>query len=238
MYKISMYDNNMPAFVTGCVEYFTESLEDFEEHWKPLVGEGNVKTYENSKAGYYDNEFMGGGSSHDMVIGDLSGRFLEKKTLTKTDFAFTIRNGWGCTCEIFAKKLVVTMGLLEFQREKYVVAKYRMEGVCRETLFGDLKYEYKALSSIWGNPVLTLDVKSEVSEYRRKKSDNGCWDSSAPKETFEEDTLESFVWLIVGKRKSIYEVPVEEREEWENSWHKITKKQLVALFRDILGEAG
>ncbi len=235
MYQLSLSDHNLASFCTGAVRYFVESLEDFESQWKPHVGEGTFQCYERSKSGYYDNDFMAGGGDNDMVICDLGGKFLEQKVLTKEDFAFTIYNGWGCPSEIFAKKCILTLGKLEFQRETYVVAKYRLEGVCGKSRVGN-QYPHSELW-IFGNPILNLDIQSNVEEYRQTMK-NGCWDTSAPMETFAKDTLESFVWLTVEKRESPYVLPPEEREQWEQDWYKLSREQLERIFIDIVGEAG
>ncbi len=236
MYKINLYDQNNPAFCTGSATYFVESLEDFEEHWKPKVGENTLEIYEKSKAGYYGNEFMAGGAEHDMVITDLGATFQEKKQLVKEDFRFELVNGWNWPSEIYAQKCMVKLGLLTFQREDYVVAKYRLEGVCSVNSYTGKRYEFKEIST-YGNPILKVDIQSNPQDYVHKEP-SGLRDSTAPKETFAQDTVESFVWHIVEKRESMYSIPEEKREDWEKNWYKLSKKQLQNLMIDIPGEAG
>lgn len=144
-------------------------------------------------------------------------------TVTLADCKVDVYNGYRWKTELYIEKCRIDLRYISFNEKFHMVAKYKINGVCRDAFFADKTYE---TAYCYGNPVIKMNAASAA---QNKYSDD--------REDFSNDVIESFVYYQLGSFGTI--------EEMEQDYKKrkrrkafFTGRELNWLFTDIPGEAG
>ena len=238
MYKITLWDKNIPSCCSGTFFFFVEDLEQFESKW--LRTESNVHTidrYYRSKHGELVTDFYP--TDHDeelnIVQEDKFAEVKQEKCYTYTNKKLTLRNGCDYPSEFIFDELKVTVRVIQYKNEYWLAGQYEINGGVQLDELGynrwkDEKIKYSQMG-FYGN---------SIAEYRKREPN---WDkiyteSGFPvddayadfytndRSFFKYEHIHSFVWLPIEQVDISYKVK------------KLTNKQLQILLRDIVGDAG
>jgi len=221
MYKITLWDNNMPSCTSGTFYCFCDNIDDFEEEWLKLEHDKEaIERFERSKAGEIVTDYYSDNPELNIVQYDADYEVYFEKNVELIDCKVDVYNGFRCKSELLIDRCDINVRYIKFKDKFFLIAKYLMCGVCREVSY--LEKEY-ATVKCYGNPV----IKSNVVGY--KESSDRC--------TFSDDVIESFVYYPVDCFDSIEELKADYNERlFDESF--FGEDELNWLFTDIPGEAG
>lgn len=224
MFKITLYDQNLPAFISGGVSFFVENLRKFEAGWYPSCNESEKELYVRSKSGFFASAAYGVGADSNMVIQDRGAKILEQKKYFFQDFNVDVVNTYGCSHPIFAREAKIVLAKMKFQGEGYFVGQYQLHGGCQKFEWRE-DGEYLPIST-YGNPIF-LQKKSEGPV---KELPDGSKRRDQPKEFYAYDYLKTYCWIVLAYNKSEEDLP-------ESLWD-LDEELKEKLFADIPGEGG
>jgi len=226
MYKITLYDQNCCPIADGVTCFFAEDLEEFEKNWRPHAGEEQIKRYERSKAGELVTDYYSDDPELNIVQEDRNAEILFEKEVTLNSRLFTLLNTYRWEDEIYAEKTQIVLRGIKFKERCFLIGKYKMKGVCRKMFLSTDDSEYGTVK-VWGNPVVNCKVQEKQYWYQ---TEEGRAFYVYHKEDFRGDSLETYCWVTVGEYS--------EKELSEGNIDLESDELLVALMRDIPGEAG
>ena len=220
MYKITLFDDNTPPFVSFTFSCYCDDIDAFEEEWlKHEYDEDRIDRFRRSKAGEIVTDFYSDSLELNIVQKDDAATIYHERDILLIDKTLTIHNGYHCPQEYDLHKVFLHLRYVKVQGELLLLAKYRIEGICMRNPFREGLY---TTAACYGNPVLKFDLDDERKD-------------SADTKVFEGDTIESFVYLIVRRFDSINELEADYRRRAADG---MTDEELDELFCDIPGEAG
>lgn len=229
MYKITLYDNNCSPVCDGVTSFFVEQLEDFEKYWlnNENVSAGAKDRYLRSKAGEIVSDYYTEDLEYNIVQCDKNAKVLLEKGYHYDDEIFTLQNTYGCETKVYAKAADVKLRYIKFKNKYHLIGRYKLKGVCQESLWHSDEADLWESCAFYGNPVCIIkhkDVNLWIDEKGRHRND-------CPKEMFKDDEIETYCWVLV---KSFDREGGLDEEELK----KLSGNLLAILMADIPGEAG
>ena len=220
MYKITLFDDNMPSCTSGTVSYYCDDIDRFEEEWIRLEqDESRIERFRRSKAGEMVTDYYCNIPELNIVQKENLPRTFYERDVYIEDETITLRNGYGSETDYYIHKAHIH---LRYEREGLdfvLLGKYRIEGICRESWHSEGKYEY---ASCYGNSILKHNLE-----------DTGV--ILGDKEDFANDTIESIAYLELKRFKGLKEMYDDNKDRDRVD---MTAEELSRLFCDIPGEAG
>ncbi|MCD7955077.1 MAG: hypothetical protein LUG93_04835 [Lachnospiraceae bacterium] len=227
LYKITLMDENIPAFCSGGAYFFTEDIEEFEREWLPHAYDEQKERYQKSKAGECITDTWRDDPEDSIFQIDEHAEMLRRVVYTESDCHYKLLNAYGWPTDIYADKSRIEVASVRFRQSCYLIGKYRLEGVCQESLFSKegTAESYERIH-LWGNPVFRKKLYSGIKEYYSRPEPTEL--VGFPRSEFTRDVVETYCWICLGKR----ERPFLKKDM------KLTRKLIIALMCDIPGEAG
>jgi len=220
MYKITLFDDNMPSGTSGTVSYYFDDIDAFEKSWVQLEQDKKrIERFKRSKAGEMVTDYYCDIPQLNIVQQErMPKTYFERDVYIQNEWV-TIHNGYGCGTGYYIHKAHIHLRYERDGVDFVLLAKYRIEGICRECLFQDGKYEPVVC---YGNSILKCDI-----DYEQERTE----DVSA----FKEDTIESIAYLALKRFRWLKEM----HDDYKNRDRvDMTEEELSRLFCDIPGEAG
>ncbi len=215
MYKVTLFDNNTPGFISRVVSYYVDDIEEFQRRWFSLErSEEKKKRFLRSLQGEMVSDFYTNEPELNIVQKDANFKVYEEKVIEKHDYYVTAVNGYGCKTKFYVKDMKINIRWIQFQDKYLKVAMFSTKGMT--ALRFDNEY-YQV--SCYGNRVLEKNFVSKV------------YCSDSPK-VFAEDTIESIAYAVINTFKT------EEELFKDMAVVAITDKEMDRLLKDIVGEAG
>lgn len=221
MYKITLYDNCPPAFVSFTAEFFTDDLEQFEQDWFVLErDERRKERFLESKSGKIVTDHYSDDPELNIVQRDDDAKVLAEYTVIKQDVMIELINTYRYTQEIHVDHLQVVWRYILFHGKCHLIGRYHMQGVYALSWFDD----GYSVQNCYGNYVLKFGWQDEAK--KRKRPTDEERNNPAYYKDYE---ITSICWINVCE----YEDVPEDLTEPEYGGEEYD-----VLFRDILGEAG
>lgn len=224
MYKITLYDYNLPPFVSGTAEFYTEDIQKFRREWLELEDNKNrIDRFLRSLNGEIVTDYYSDDAELNIVQEDKKARIFGEEEICYKDKVFTLENGYSWTGRIKVKTASFHIKRFQFRRQYVIAGCYKLSGVAEER-----DVDYYDRQEVYGNPVLRTEYYSRnpYDSYRsiQDKELQDFRDFS----NFERDTIESICYIVLKEFRSL--------EEMQR--YQIKKRDLENMMRDILGEAG
>lgn len=218
MYKITLYDSNIPSGASGTISYYCENIDIFAEKWMQLeTAEDRKERFLRSKNGEIVTDYYSDNPDLNIVQEDEDAEIYFEKVLVFKDKWLDLHNGFGWKKEFHFDELRVGLKYVRYDGNLLRLATYRAKGVCCRDFFSSDKSYCDV--SCYGNPVL---IESENQEPFR--SDNT--------EDFKEKTIECIAYLPLGTFEDMKSM----RKDFDNP--DLSDEWLDRLLCDILGDAG
>lgn len=218
MYKITLYDSNIPSGASGTISYYCENIDIFAEKWMQLeTAEDRKERFLRSKNGEMVTDYYSDSPNLNIVQEDKDAVIYFDKDVIFRDKWLTLHNGFGWAAEFHFDELCVGLKYVQFRGSLLRLATYKARGVCCSN-FPSLDKKYCDVSC-YGNPVL-IESENQEPFY----SDNT--------ENFKEKTIECIACLPLGSFKDM--------DSMENDFNDtdLSDEVLDKLLCDILGDAG
>jgi len=221
MYKVTLWDMNMPSCTSGVFTCYCDDIDEFEKEWRLLEDDENtIDRFKRSKAGEIVTDYYSNDPALDIVQHDPNCEMYFENNISLEDFKVEVLNGYGWKTELFIIRCDVDMKYIKFKEKFYLIARHKILGVCRDFPFTDKEYE---TVKCYGNPVIKRSAVE--TKYSDDKSD------------FSEDTIESFVYYPIY----MFEAEEEMKQDYKKRKRRknfFTKDELNWLFTDIPRESG
>lgn len=220
MYKITLFDANLPGFISGTCEAYCDDINEFEKEWMKIVtNEDLISRFRKSKAGEIVTDYYSDNPDLNIVQFDKASETIYETNIMIEDFKFKVFNTYGCPMILYGRKADFMIRYVKFQGEYIKLAKFKLWGVCRNDYLINGKY---IAADCWGNPFL----KTEGKEFKNRSHDL---------EDFKDKTIESFVYYKLETFKTIEEMSKSYMSGREKT---LSRDDLQILLADIPGEAG
>lgn len=225
LYKITLMDENIPAFCSAGAEFFTENIEEFEQEWMPHIDDDKKERYCRSKAGEQITDTYGSDPENVIFQKDENAKLQRKVIYTENDCHYKLVNAYGWPSDIYADRSRIEVASVKFKGSYYLIGKYRLEGVCQEYRFvgDDIPEKYEQIM-LWGNPVFRTELYSREDICETNLPRNIRF----PRSEFARDVVETYCWICLDRA----ERPFLKKDM------RLTRKFVARLMRDIPGEAG
>lgn len=218
MYKITLYDSNIPSGASGTISYYCENIDIFGEKWMQLeTSEDRKERFLRSKNGKMVTDYYSDSPDLNIVQEDKDAIIYFDKDVVFRDKWLTLHNGFGWATEFHFDELQVGLKYVRFRGSLLRLATYKARGVCCKDFFS-LNKNYCDVSC-YGNPVL-IESENQEPFY----SDN--------MEDFKDKTIESIACLPLGTFGDMKSM----RKDFNNT--ELSDELLDRLLCDILGDAG
>lgn len=218
MYKITLYDANIPSGASGVISYYVENIDIFAEKWMKLeADEDRKERFLRSRNGELVTDYYSDSPDLNIVQEDKDAIVYFDKDVIFRDKELNLHNGFGWSTEFYFDELIVSLKYVRYENDLLRLATYKARGVCQSNFpFLDKKYSDV---SCYGNPVL---IESENQEpYYSNNTEN-----------FKDKTIECIAYLSLGTFKDMESM----RRDFNNP--DLSDEVLDELLRDILGDAG
>lgn len=225
VYKITVFDENCASCTSGVKELFTDNIEEFEKEYFSKRPE-KKENYLRSKQGELVVDYYSDDPDLNMYQSDSDASLYPIITMWMfEDKTFTIENAYGWDSKIYAKRTEIDFTYTYFKESLYLLARYRMRGVCSLELISDRESDsmYRQIVT-FGNPIFRTELHSEKIQ---NDPVTGKKQFLCSKEYFAEDKLETFCWIPIYLED---EIDIREPIEDERLFNQ--------LMADIVGEAG
>lgn len=218
MYKITLYDSNIPSGASGTKSYYCENIDIFAEKWMQLeTSEDRKERFLRSKNGEMVTDYYSDSPDLNIVQEDKAAIIYFDKDVIFSDKWLTLYNGFHWAIEFHFDELCVGLKYVRFRGSLLRLATYRARGVCRSNFpFPGKKY---CDVSCYGNPVL-IESENQEPFY------------SDHTENFKEKTIECIAYLPLGTFGDMKSM----RKDFDNP--DLSDEWLGRLLCDILGDAG
>ena len=228
MYKLTFYDECCNAICDGVESFYVEDLDEFESHWLLLVeDEDKIKRYFESKSGKLVTDYYSTSEDINIVQKDDNYKLLEEKSFVEKDIDVQLYNAFDCVSKHHLNNFSYRLRKVLYQGEYLIICKYKIKGIYRyyETYdrYSDNVFKYSQ-EMFFGNPIAECKFK-ELKGMDKKYPEEECIYSNLPS-NYKDDTIETFVWLLV------------KRCEKDTELVKLTSEDLIYILRDIPGEGG
>lgn len=217
MYKITLYDCNLPSCVSGVFSIYCDDIEKFEKDWIQLESDKQrIERFRKSKQGEMVTDYYSDSPELNIVQRDATSEVYYEKTVIMTKKVIDVLNGyrWPVTLFIDKCEFKIRYGLV-FGRYLRLV-KFHLRGTCQ-----DWDGEEKRDVTCFGNAVL-----------KNMKTFRGL---SRTTEPYSENTIESIAYHPLGSFDSEEDMLKDYNDTRDNFF---TDEELSVLFADIPGEAG
>lgn len=218
MYKITLYDTNIPSGASGVISYYCENIDIFAEKWMKLeADEDRKERFLRSKNGELVTDYYSDSPDLNIVQEDKDAIVYFDKDVIFRDKELDLHNGFGWNTEFYFDELIVSLKYVRYENDLLRLATYKARGVCQSS-FPSLDKKYSDVSC-YGNPVL---IESENQEpYYSNNTEN-----------FKDKTIECIAYLPLGTFKDMESM----QRDFDNP--DLSDEVLDELLRDILGDAG
>lgn len=220
MYKITLFDDNMPSCTSGTESYYCDDIDKFEEEWVKLEkDEDRIVRFRRSKAGEMVTDYYCDIPELNIVQQDKWAKIFYERDVYLEDEWVTIQNGYGWESDYYIFKGHIHLCHVRYGTELLLIAEYRIKGICTKCMFQKKMYEPVVC---YGNPILkySIDYEREPTEYLS---------------SFKDDTIESIAYLELKRFRGLKEMYDDHKDRDRVD---MTEGELSRLFRDIPGEAG
>lgn len=218
MYKITLYNYNIPSCASGVYNIYCDDIDEFEKEWTQLEKDKErIERFRKSKAGEMVTDYYSDAPEYNIVQRDENARLYYEKTVIMFDKDVKVFNGYGCSSELHIDKSEFQVRYVKMFGKFFRLVKYKLAGVCQE----DLLFDGKTHITCYGNPVLKNHVSFSGGSYDVKD--------------YAENTIESIAFYPLG----IFETKEEMKKDYDDMREEFfTAEELDRLFSDIPGEAG
>lgn len=219
MYKIVVRDYNSPAFVTSCVSYYADDIEEFQRRWFALeIFEARKERFLKSKSGVYESDvpFIDEDGSFDMVQTASDYECLFEKTVELKNQEVIVRNGFDWETLFCIDNLKIFYRYIRFKGAILKIGRFEIKGVCEKDASGEGGF---VRVDVWGNRVIEMSETSHL-PYR-----------SADKSTYSEVIANSIAY------KELNEFDSEFGAGFDWGRNVVDKEDLNCMFSDFLGDA-
>lgn len=220
MYKITLSDNvNSGGWYSGVFSCYCDDLDQFEQDWMQLEpNEETRERFRRSKAGEVVTDCYSDDPACNIVQEDQETEIYFKHMIIHNRNVL-LHNAYGGETQLHFGGCELDIRYVKFQGEFLRLVKYKLTGVCRDSLRPEIKY---ISVPCFGNHVLKCHSAVE-------------YHGSDELEDFDSDTIECIAYLETGRFESLEAL----REDYERVWQNCFEEdELDQLFRDIPGEAG
>lgn len=217
MYKITLYDCNIPSCCSGTISYYHENIDIFAEKWMKLeTNEDRKERFLRSKSGEIVTDYYSDNPDLNIVQEDKEAIVYYEKDVIFKDKWLKLHNGYGWGSDLHFDELVVSLKYVRYESNLLRLATYRAKGVCCKDVFTDKDYSDV---SCFGNRVL---IESENKE--PFTSDNT--------EDFKDKTIEFIAYFPLDTFENMESM----KKDFDSP--DLSDKELDRLLHDILGDAG
>ena len=215
MYKVTLWDMNIPSCCSGTISVYVDDINDFQNNWTKLErDEGARERFQRSLGGELVTDYYGTDHDEDLNIvqKDDNAVVFAEGSIEMNDKWFEILNGYNWPVKIHVDNADIGIRFVKYGNKFMKLGKFSLKGVCMD--FGG----YRELT-ICGNPFFNYEQLAEYNRYVENKI-----------EDFSNDSYESFVWYELAEYDSLEDIMAEEL--------LITDDEFQLLFADLAGEAG
>lgn len=220
MYKITLWDNNIPSGGSGVFWCYCDDIDKFEEEWTKLErDEDTIARFRRSKAGELVTDYFPTSNDEELNIvqEDREAEVCFEKDIVFKDRKITLENAWGYPSDFWVQNLTIHVRYVRFKGEYLRQMSYSIKGFA---YIGECKRHKYERYMCYGNPVLKHTHEKEVV------------DGSENIEDFSGECIESIVYYPMGCFTSF-----EDMKEYVDS-DEISDEEIALLLIDIVGEAG
>ena len=105
MYKITLFDDNMPSCTSGTVSYYCDDIDKFEKEWIRLEqDESRIERFRRSKAGEMVTDYYCDIPELNIVQKEDMPRTFYERDVYIEDETITLRNGYGSETDYYIHK--------------------------------------------------------------------------------------------------------------------------------------
>lgn len=136
MYKITLYDSNIPSGASGTISYYCENIDIFAEKWMQLeTAEDRKERFLRSKNGEIVTDYYSDNPDLNIVQEDEDAEIYFEKVLVFKDKWLDLHNGFGWKKEFHFDELRVGLKYVRYDGNLLRLATYRAKGVCCRDFF-------------------------------------------------------------------------------------------------------
>lgn len=220
MYKITLYDCNCPSCTSGVAEFYADDIIQFKDSWFKLEDDKDRKErFLKSLNGEIVTDYYSDSPELNIVQEDKTAKILRTEKLSLKNQKFTLMNDYWCSGDILVLNAKFSIRYICFQGQYIIAGKYKLSGVASINNFSQ-GYDRQP---VYGNRVLKTQYRSYVD-----------FDKGIPLydirdiNNFENDIIESICYI-----------PIKYFDTYEDMQsYDLSHDDLIALMRDIIGEAG
>lgn len=218
MYKITLFDNNLPSFFSGTISIYCDDIDEFEKEWVLLNNcPEEIEKFRRSKAGEIVTDYYSDDESLNIVQQDHQANTFFEKRIELSKRKVVVHNGFDFPMYVYFDKAYLWVRYVYFQGEYLRLVKYKLFGCYIESPI--LPGSYRAVPC-WGNKILKRTIHSNSEEM---------------KNNFKNDTVESIAYYPL-KILDSYEEMKQDYAELEHSFP--SEEEIDILLSDIPGDAG
>lgn len=243
MYQLTLFDDCYGGACSGVATYFIDNLEDFEVKFKKYADEETFKRYTASKSGVITTDYYSDSpelnilqteehnpiTKEDLAVKIPDPQVLNERNFTKKDFNIKLKNFYECPTEYHIDSLTYTLRRIKFRESYYLIARYKIKGIYMYAeavnRWSYLRSKYRQVA-YYGNPICEIDLAPLEGMLEPLPEDRCIYSNRA--ENYENDRIESFVWLVVDQAETKSGIKL----------NPLSLEKIARLLSDIPGEAG
>ena len=219
MFRITLFDNNIPSGGSGVISYYCEDIDKFAERWLPLqFCEDTKERFLRSKNGEMVTDYYSNDPSLNIVQEDKDAVVYFQRDIVFKDKWLTLHNGYNYPTDYHFDKLLVGLKYIRYEGDLLRLATYKAYGICYKNNSKFLDKKYCAVAC-FGNRVLAESKNKEP-----LRSDN--------LKDFKDKTIEFIAYSLLGAFEDMDSM----KNDFDNPY--LPDKLLDILLCDILGDAG
>lgn len=219
MFKITLFDNNVPSGGSGVFSCYCEDIDKFAEKWLPLQFCENTKErFLRSKNGEMVTDYYSDSPDLNIVQEDKDAVVYFDKDVIFRDKWLDLHNGFEFATKFHFDELIVSLKYARYDGDLLRLASYKATGVCFYNSFTSSNKKYGAVTC-YGNRVLVESKNEEPF-------------SSTSTEDFKDKTIEFIAYSPLGTFDDMESM----KADFDNP--NLSNTLLDILLCDILGDAG
>lgn len=220
MYKITLFDDTCPSFVSGVASFYVDNIVPFKDLWFELENDKNRKErFLKSLHGEMVTDHYSDSPELNIVQEDKDAQILRTEKISYKNQKFTLFNGYDWPSDILVYDAEFSIRHICFHGQYVIVGKYKLSGVADiDKRTGGYKRR-----CVYGNRILKAQYRSFVD-----------FDKGVPlydmndMANFKDDIIESICYIPI-KYFDTY-------KEMQN--YGLSRDDIVMLMCDIPGESG
>lgn len=132
MYKVTLYDECMPAFVSFTKSFFADDIEQFQQDWFLLErDEGTKERFLRSKSGEIVTDHYSDDPELNIVQRDDDAKVLAEYIVQREDVVIEPKNIYDYRHQVRVEHLDVMWRYILFHGKCHLVGRFHLQGACR-----------------------------------------------------------------------------------------------------------